>query len=470
MFLNIFTKGKLLNTIIVLFISLHGLSQSQQLIQYTTTADKRLLFHKSIIGPINSPSAKISNTIIKVNPAKHFQKMEGYGYAFTGGTAKLIHELPALQQDALLREIFGNEIAALQVSYIRVSMGASDLDEAVFSYCDLPKGETDAALAHFTLSYDTLHLIPLLKKAIGIQPHLKIIASPWSAPSWMKTNGASMGGHLDQKYYGVYAQYFVKYIKSMQANGIRISGVTIQNEPEHGGNNPSMLMDAMEQTVFVRDYLGPAFKAANISTEIVIWDHNADHPNYPITVLNDAKAKSFIAAAAFHMYLGDELALKQLHDQHPDKKIYFTEQWTGAKGDFDGDFMWHLEHIVIGTINNWSSMVLEWNLAADANYAPHTPGGCTECKGAFTIQNNQITKNVSYYIIGQIAKYVPAGSIRIGVEINDPSIKTTAFVLPNGKHALLALNTDKEKEITIMMGTKKYAIHLPTKSAATLIW
>jgi glucosylceramidase len=169
--------------------------------------------------------------------------MEGFGYTLTGGTAQLMDQLTAVQQKALLKEIFGKGPNDLGVSYIRISMGASDLDAHVFSYDDLPVGESDSTLTHFSLAEDTLHLIPILKKALAIQPRLKIMASPWSPPVWMKSNSGTMGGTLLKKYYASYANYFVKYIKTMKANGITISSITMQNEPEHGGNNPSLLMN-----------------------------------------------------------------------------------------------------------------------------------------------------------------------------------------------------------------------------------
>jgi glucosylceramidase len=438
-----------------------------QLAGYTTTATGQLKFDKQL--PKIAQDTK-SMSILELAPQKRFQKMEGFGYAFTGGSAQLMNGLSLQKQNALLQEIFGKGINELGISYVRISMGASDLDEKVFSYCDLPNGFTDTALVHFSLAQDTLYLIPLLQRAKRINPNLKIMASPWSAPVWMKSNAASKGGYLLKQYYETYARYFVKYIKAMQSKGLPIHAVTIQNEPQHGGNNPSMLMDAKEQTEFVRDYLGPQFKAAQLSTEIVIWDHNADHPEYPIRVLNDAKAKSFIAASAFHLYLGKETALSQVHEQHPDKKIYFTEQWTGAKGEFGGDLMWHMEHIVIGTIQNWSSLVLEWNLAANAKYEPHTPGGCTECKGAFTIHGEDIQRNVSYYIIGQISKYVPPGSVRIGATINNDQLKTVAFLKPNGKQVVLLLNTSPTQEISIKIKGKATNFTLPKQSVTTLVW
>jgi len=439
--------------------------------QWTSSADGLLQFAKTAITKLpNANSIPASAIKIKVDAGKTFQTMEGFGYGLTGGSAQLIHALPKAQRTALLKEIFGQSEADLGVSYIRISIGASDLDAEVFSYSDLPKGETDSTLTHFSLSKDTLHLIPILKEVLAINPSLKIMASPWSPPVWMKTNAISMGGHLLKKYYATYANYFVKYISAMEANGIQLHSITMQNEPEHGGNNPSLLMDATEQTVFLRYYLGPQLKAAKINIEVVLFDHNADHPNYPIAILNDAKAKSFAAATAFHLYLGKEEALSEVHALHPDKKIYFTEQWTGAKGSFDGDFLWHLEHIVIGTIQNWSSVVLEWNLANNAKFEPHTPLGCTECKGAFTIQDGIINRNVSYYIIGQIAKFIKPGAIRTLSSVSDASLATISFNLKNGKKAILILNKSAAKQIVLEQNNQYYTFNIPAKVASTVIW
>lgn len=448
-----------------------------QAVQYTTTADGKLKFKETGLKIVSIPSNTIdtsntsntSNTIL-FNAHKKYQKMEGFGFALTGGSANLIDQLTVAKKNQLLNEIFGSGKNNLGVSYIRVSIGASDLDAHVFSYDDLPAGQTDSLLKHFNLSEDTLHLIPILKKAIAINPRLKIIASPWSPPIWMKTNGASMGGHLLEKYYASYANYFLKYIQSMKQKGININAITLQNEPEHGGNNPSLLMDANEQANFLAKYVGPQLKAAHLNTEVILFDHNADHPNYPIAVLNNAAAKQYAAGSAFHLYLGNEAALSQVHNAHPDKKLMFTEQWTGAKGEFGGDLMWHLEHIVLGTINNWSAAVIEWNLAADAKFNPHTPGGCTECKGAFTIQGDSVSRNVSYYIIGQASKYIPVGAIRVAVQSNNNAVKSTGFVLPNGKKAGIFVNTGGDTKLKLTDDKKQINFDMPAQSASTIVW
>ena len=454
---------------LILFLISEGTAQFSQTV---TTADGLSLL-KHIAKPMllsDQFNQLISKDTVYVNEGVQYQTIEGFGYTLTGGSAYLLHQMPLQNRAAILKELFGQGPNDLNINYLRISIGASDLDATVFSYDDLKEGEVDPDLKKMSIAKDQEFLIPILKEIQSIQPNLKLIASPWSPPVWMKDNGKSKGGHLLTKYYETYAQYFVKYIQLMRAEGLQMNAVTIQNEPEHGGNNPSMLMSAAEQTIFIKNHLGPAFKKQGITTEIVIWDHNADNPNYPIQILNDSVAKSFISASAFHLYLGHESALSKLHQAHPDKKIYFTEQWTGAKGSFEGDFMWHMQHIVIGTMSNWSSMVLEWNLSNDPTYGPHTPGGCTECLGALTITGSDFKRNVSYYIIGQVAPFLPAGSVRIQTTSSNTQIQSIGFKRPDGKKVLVALNTGKQAVFTIDFEQKKYNFTLPEKSASTIVW
>ena len=454
--------------LILFFIS----ESTAQFSQTVTTADGLSLL-KRIAKPLllsDQFNQLTSKDTVFIEEDMQYQKIEGFGYTLTGGSATLLHQMSQDKRHAILKEIFGQESNELNVNFLRISIGASDLDATVFSYDDLKKGEVDPDLTKMSIAPDQAILIPILKEIQAIQPGLKLMGSPWSPPVWMKDNGKSKGGHLLTKYYESYAQYFVKYIQLMRAEGLTINAVTIQNEPEHGGNNPSMLMTAAEQSAFIKNHLGPAFKKQGIQTEIVIWDHNADNPNYPIQILNDSVARSFVSASAFHLYLGHESALTKVHQAHPDKKLYFTEQWTGAKGSFAGDFMWHMEHIVIGTMTNWSSLVLEWNLANDPTYGPHTPGGCTECLGALTIAGSDLKRNVSYYIIGQVAPYLPAGSTRIQTKSSNAQIKSIGFKRPDGKKVLVALNTGKECVYAIDFKQQQYHFILPEKSASTIVW
>ena len=313
----------------------------------------------------------------------------------------------------LLQELFGTDNGEIGISYLRLSIGASDLDEAPFSYNDLPEEETDEKLEKFSLANDTVNLIPVLKEILEVAPEIKILGSPWSPPVWMKDNGDTRGGSLKEEYFEVYANYFVKYIESMEAEGITIDAITIQNEPLHPGNNPSLLMKADTQKKFIKNNLGPVFEKNNIKTKIVLYDHNADRPDYPISILDDPEAAKYVDGSAFHLYGGEIEALSEVHEAYPNKNIYFTEQWVGAPGNFAKEMEWHTENLIIGATRNWSRIVLEWNLAADENQQPHTDrGGCDRCLGAITISGDSVIREPAYYIIAQASKFVRPGSIR----------------------------------------------------------
>ena len=416
----------------------------------------------------NSPSNQ--HVFIDVDSAARKQNIDGFGYTLTGGSAYLINKMNAAAKSSLLHELFGKDTNSIGVSYLRISIGASDLNATVFSYDDMPAGQTDVDLAHFNLSQDTIDVIPILKAILAINPSIKIMGSPWSAPAWMKDNKNSKGGSLEPKYYSVYAKYFVKYIQAMQALGITIDAVTPQNEPQHGGNNPSMVMSAVQQANFIKNHLGPAFAATGIKTKIVIWDHNCDNPDYPITILNDPAAKQYVNGSAFHLYNGDISALSKVHDAHPDRDLYFTEQWTGARSDFAGDLKWHIKNVIIGSTRNWSKIALEWNIASDPTFNPHTPGGCTECKGAITIAGSDVTRNVAYYIIAHASKFVPPGSVRIGSNIPG-DIHNVAFRTPGGRKVLIVLNEgNNEVSFNIRLNGKWAVATLPASAVATYVW
>lgn len=434
---------------------------------WLTTGNQGKLLEKQ--PPLKWTPGANNNATVDVNPSETFQAVDGFGYTLTGGSAVLINRLPAAERTTLLGELFGADSNSIGVSYLRISIGASDLDSVVFSYDDLPAGQTDVNLEQFTLQPDKANLIPVLKEILTINPNIKILGSPWSPPAWMKDNNATKGGSLKPEYYSVYATYFVKYIQQMKAEGIAVDAVTPQNEPLHPGNNPSMYMTAAQQADLIKNHLGPAFKAAGVATKIIVYDHNADRPDYPIDILNDAAAKAFVDGSAFHLYAGDVSALSQVHNQHPDKNVYFTEQWTGAKGTFGGDLQWHVKNVIIGTMRNWSRVALEWNLANDPTYNPHTPGGCTECKGALTIGSN-MQRNVSYYIIGHAAKFVPPGSVRIGSNVAG-TIYNVAFKTPANKIVLVAVNDGTgTASFNIRYSGKLAQASLAAGAAATFVW
>jgi O-glycosyl hydrolase len=406
---------------------------------WLTKGDQSVKFEKqNTVLAFTSPVNIYPN--IDIDLLQTYQSIDGFGYTLTGGSAQVINQLNATKKQELLQDLFGSTGNAIAINYLRVSIGASDMNAAPFTYNDLPTGQTDVTLSNFSLANDMTNVIPLLKEILLINPNIKIMATPWTAPTWMKDNNSFIGGSLQTPYYNVYAQYFVKYIQKMKLEGINIDAVCPQNEPLYGGNNPSMLISAVEQSNFIKNNLGPAFQTNNITTKIIIYDHNCDRPDYPISILADATTASYVNGSAFHLYGGDISALTTVHNSAPTKNIYFTEQFTASNGDFGGDLKWHLKNVIIGSMRNWSKNALEWNLANDGNFGPHTIGGCNTCKGAITVESTSTyTKNVGFYIVAHASKFVPVGSIRIATNLV-PNLNNVAFKVPSGKIVLLVEN------------------------------
>jgi len=436
---------------------------------WQTTSNQTALFEKqqkslSFVYTANT------HPVIEVDTMQSFQTMDGFGYTLTGGSAILLNKMEPAARTAILKEMFSTEGNGIGVSYLRLSIGASDLSDRVFSYNDLPPGETDPEMKKFSLAPDRTDLIPVLKEILTINPGIKLMGSPWSPPTWMKTNNHSVGGSLKPEFYDAYARYFVKYIQEMAAEGIRIDAVTVQNEPLHPGNNPSLLMLANEQATFIRQSLGPAFRKAGIQTKIIIYDHNADRIDYPLTVLGDAEARQYVDGTAFHLYGGSIEALSQVHQAYPDKHLYFTEQWIGAPGNFAGDVRWHVKNLIVGAPRNWCRTVLQWNLAADPNQGPHTEGGCTECLGALTISGNQVVKNPAWYIIAHASRFVSPGSVRIS-STSPAGLPNVGFRTPDGKTVLIVLNDNAASQtFNIRFQGRSAVVSLEAGAVATFVW
>ncbi|GAA0671105.1 glycoside hydrolase family 30 protein [Rheinheimera tangshanensis] len=407
--------------------------------------------------------------LLQLKAEQQFQQMDGFGYTLTGGSAMHLMGLTAENRNALLQELFGAQ--GLAVSYLRISIGASDLDPEPFSYNDLAEGQQDPELKQFSIKPDEKYLIPVLKQILAINPKIKLLGSPWSPPAWMKSNNSTIGGELLEQHFGSYALYFVKYIQAMQQQGIHLDAVTVQNEPLHPGNNPSLLMHARDQANFIKNHLGPAFKKAGLDTKIIIYDHNTDHIEYPIAVLNDKEAKPYIDGSAFHLYNGSIEELDKLKQAHPDKNIYFTEQWVGANSDFNDSLMWHIEHLIIGAPRHWARNVLQWNLSSDAKLQPHTKGGCSLCLGALTIEGQQVKRNVAYYIIAHATKVVPQGSVRID-SVSTQDIRHVAYLRPNGRYALIVQNITQESKgfnLQLKGALQPYSVQLPPRTVLSLV-
>ncbi|MFK7949592.1 MAG: glycoside hydrolase family 30 beta sandwich domain-containing protein [Saprospiraceae bacterium] len=381
---------------------------------------------------------------IEIDATTTYQEMEGFGAAVTGSSAyNIMTHLTETQQNTLLEDLFDAE-NGIGISFIRLTIGASDFSLSDFTYNDLGTGQSDIPQNNFDLSIENQYLIPLLQKILAINPNIKIMATPWTAPAWMKDNESLQnGGRLKGIFQESFATYFVKYIQGMAANNIPIHVISVQNEPLYAAPYLSMEMSSEEQKIFIRDYLGPKLTANNLDTKIVIYDHNWDDTNYPLDILNDATAKSYIEGTAFHCYAGDVSAMSLVRNAHPDAGIYFTEC---SGGDFAPDYAtnlsWNTENLLVGATRNWSKTVLFWNLALDENHGPKN-GGCQDCRGVVTINSvsKAITKNEEYVLLGHISKFVQQGARRIKTpNTRGQDISQVAFENLDGTIAIVAFN------------------------------
>ncbi|MES2426387.1 MAG: glycoside hydrolase family 30 beta sandwich domain-containing protein [Bacteroidota bacterium] len=455
--------------LLLIAMSLNTLCSAQSTVNWwLTTNDKSALLTKQV--PLAFGAASSDNIpAITVDPAKKYQSIDGFGFALTGGSAQNMIRMSAGERKKILQELFGSGTNDVGISYLRLSIGSSDLNDHTFSYDDIPAGQTDMKLEKFTLKEDEQDVIPVLKEIMVINPHIKILGSPWSPPLWMKSNHNIQGGRLQDRYYPVYAQYFVKYIQGMKKHGITIDAITIQNEPFNDGNTPSNQFLAKEELNFIKNNLGPAFKAAGIKTRIILYDHNCDAPEYPISILTDPVANQYIDGSGFHLYAGPITALSKVHDAFPDKNLYFTEMMAVSRNDFN--VANPEERIVIGATRNWSRNVILWNIAADPQNKPHTDnGGCAGCQGAITINGDNVSRNLAYYTIAHVSKFVPANSIRVESSMPD-GLSNVAFATPIGKTVLVVANKGRlAQSFKIVYKNKMITTQLSAASVATYVW
>jgi glucosylceramidase len=454
-----------------LVLSLHAQKNASVAVWLTNT-DKSALFD------LQNPPLRFSKTAnpgltIDVDDKQTFQPIDGFGFALTGGSAQHMARMDPAKRASLIQELFGVAGKEIGISYLRVSIGSSDLNDHVFTYDDLPPGQTDPDMAKFSLAEDRADVIPVLKEIFKVNPKIKILGSPWTAPSWMKTNNNPKGGKLKPECYPAYARYFVKYIQGMRAEGIRIDAITVQNEPLNEKNTPSLSMSATEEADFIKNHLGPAFQAARIDTKIVLYDHNCDVPQYAISILADPQAARYVDGSGFHLYGGQIEAMSQVHNAYPRKNLYFTEQMvTGSvESRPTVNVASPVRRLIVGATRNWSRNVLLWNLAADPQNRPHTDnGGCGTCQGAITIDGSNVTRNVAYYAVAHASKFVRPGSVRIGSN-NQDALPNVAFKTPGGKKVLIVVNgAQSPQTFNIRYRGSVVATTLKAGSVGTYVW
>ena len=439
----------------------------------TGTASKLLSRETDAHFDTGTPPASL--TTIVVDEATTYQEIVGFGAAITDASAWLIqNRLSAAQRDALLQELFGPS-PGIGLSFTRLTMGASDFSLHQYSYDDMPAGQTDSALTYFSIDSNRAYVLPLVQRALAINPQLKIMATPWSPPGWMKTSGSLIQGTLRPEAYGPLADYFRRYIAAYAAEGVPIYAITVQNEPHYEpADYPGMRLEPAARAQFVGGYLGPLFVRSGIRTIILDWDHNWDQYQSPLQVLADSVAPRYIAGVAWHCYGGDVSAQSVVHDAHPEKDAYFTECSGGEWApNFADNLKWFVETLMIGSTRGWAKGVILWNLALDENHGPHT-GGCGDCRGVVTIASasGAVTRNVEYYALAHASRFTRAGARRIASTSGVAGVETVAFRnADDGSKVLLALNTSTvPQSLAIRWAGKWFRYTLAAGAVVTFVW
>jgi glucosylceramidase len=436
----------------------------------TTTDQTRLLAKQGDVAFV--PDTQTADLTIDVNAGQTFQQIDGFGASLTESSAWLMATALTDGERAALMTQFFDPIAGIGLNVLRQPIGASDFALSQYSYDDMPAGQTDVDLRQFSIAHDRTYVLPALRVARQINPGISVIASPWSAPGWMKTLGSMIRGELRQEYYAPYAAYLVKFLQAYAAEGVPIDRVTVQNEPHFTGEDyPGMYMTSADQATFVRDDLGPALVRASLPTGILAFDQNWSEPNYPLEVFADPGARAAVSGSAFHCYAGDPSAMTAVHTAYPDKSLQVTE-CSPFTATFADSLMWTTQMLLIRSTRNWAQSVLTWNLALDPQHGPHL-GGCIDCTGLATIDpaTGGVTFNAAFYATGHFSKFVQRGALRVESTTHaDQGVEDVAFRNPDGSYVLVVANGWSPRTIKVQLGSESFSYPLPAGTVATFTW
>ena len=420
----------------------------------------------------------------KVNlTGESLQSVDGFGMAITQATCFNLLKMKQENRTAFLKDIFSRE-EGMGSSLIRVCIGGSDFSMDEFTWCDW-EGIDNFAVHPLDEGY----LFPILDEIFKINPKVKIIASPWSCPKWMKMTedgkdeyDSWTGGRLNPKYYQDYATYFVKWIQEMEKRGYPIYAVTLQNEPLNRGNSMSLYMPWQDQRDFIKQAVGPAFRKAGLKTKILLFDHNYNYDNissqreYPLHILEDAEAAQYVAGSAWHNYGGNVSELDKIHSRYPDKDIYFTEASIGTWNySFDSCLINDFRDIFLGTLSRFGKGVTLWNLMLDDQHRPYRPGGCSTCYGAVSISssgNDNIVRNSHYYNVAHCSKVLQPGAVRLETSgYQTAGLTYLWFKNPDGSYAVLLLNEGtSDAMVNFITDRVSVSCKVPAKAIQSVIW
>ena len=430
---------------------------------WLTTADRGNLLRQQ--GNVTFGSGG-SGSVITVNPNSTYQSMVGFGASFTDAAAWNVYN--SSQRNNIMNALF-NPGSGIGLSWLRQPIGATDFSRSFYTYDD---GGSDPSLSRFSVAHDNAYILPLVTQARSLNPKLSIMATPWSAPAWMKNNNNLVGGSLNDSQVGVYGDYLVKFAQAYGNAGAPIAYMSVQNEPNFSPPGyPGMKMSASQQVNIINN-LAPKLRAAGLSTKILGYDHNWDDTSFPQQVNNGAGGN--VAGSAWHCYGGTPSGQSTVHNAQPSKDIFFTEcSGTSSADDastFRDSLRWQGINLAVGATRNWAKTVTIWNMALNASHGP-VIGSCTNCMGVATVNGGSVTYNAEYYVLGHLSKFVQPGAVRIdSTGYGDGGIQNVAFRNPDGTIVLVAINSGGTQNFQVSHGGQSFGYNLPGGAMATFTW
>ncbi len=416
--------------------------------------------------------------VITIDLSRRYQTMLGFGSSLEPTTCYNIARLSPDAQDEVIRRLVDPD-QGIGMNLMRICIGTPDFTgDPWYSYDDMPEGQTDMKLEHFSIQKDHRYILPIIKKARAANPDLLFFASPWSPPGWMTSTGDMIGGRLLPEYYGVYARYFVRFVKAYEAEGIPIYAVTIQNEPGVDRSRsrpkwryPSCRWTGEQERDFIKNHLGPAFRRAGLKTKIWSYDHNFNvrrapgDPgiDYPTTVLKDPKAAAYVDGVAFHGYEGKPTGMSVFHKRFPDGPIHFSEGSVfGVLGS----------RLLVNYLRNWACSYNAWVMMIDEKRGPNN-GPFVASKTCILLDSKtrKVTYRNDYYLYGQFMKFVRRGAVRIAAGGAGDDGSAVAFQNPDGSIVLIVANaTSRPKVLRIAWNGQAFPATVPKYAVATYVW
>jgi glucosylceramidase len=446
---------------------------AHQALVWMTTADGTSTLAQRPAAAFQSGNLPGTDAVVSVNTLKRYQRFSGVGASMTGASASLIGVLAPAERKKLMAQLFSRTDGA-GLSVLRQPLGASDFSLADRSYDDAPPGQTDRALRRFSLGSDARTVLPLVRQAKQLNGSLKVVATPWSAPGWMKTSDQLVGGTLRPDMGEPYARYLVRTLQAYRDAGVDVGAMTLQNEPAFSPPGyAGMTLSVAQQRTLLDKHLAPALAAAGLKPDVWGLDDNFSRTGDAAALLADPVTRGHLAGIAFHCYKGTPADMAQFRDKHPDVPVAISECTSGGWAEtFSHALEWDVRNLLITGIRSGAAWVTKWNVALDPTGGP-TNGGCRDCRGLVTIdaKTGAVKRNADYWALAHVGRFVIPGADVVDSTSQPDGIETVAFANPDGSHVLLATNAGgTQASFRVRADDRWFRYTLPAGAVATFTW